>query len=269
ATRVARRDRGHVHAQQPFACAPCLLACALGYAIRPAEYVLHLGPVHDHAHHDIAGGRDLRGSGLRGRFVRAGPRLGLALRVRPHRQLVAGPGHIGGHARAHDPQAQKADSLSHAPGSCASGCPARAPQLVGGPYPPPPGVSMRSRSPGRSLPVTFAGSPRGGSPGTIRLSRPGAPGRPPCAPRGAWRRRSPISEKLISARASISRTTPSPPLCSPSPPDPRRSAYSLTRSGNSRSSASIGVFSVLLIATCTALGPSVSAQAPWPPPSVS
>ena len=45
--------------------------------------------------------------------------------------------------------------------------------------------------------------------------------------------------------------------------------YSTARSGNSSSSASIGVLSVFDIATCTALGPSASAQAPWPPPSVS
>jgi hypothetical protein len=57
------------------------------------------------------------------------------------------------------------------------------------PWPPPPGVSMRRRSPRRSVPDALAGS----SSPFSRL-RPGAPGSPPSAPGGAWRRRSVMSE---------------------------------------------------------------------------
>src|SRR5919199_6068096 len=135
---------------------------------------------------------------------------------------------------------------------------------AGAPCPPPPGVSIRRRVPLRSLPDALGAT---SSPST-RL-RPHAPSPPPSAPGGGWRRRSVSSEYVMSSSASSSRTTPSPPRCSPSPPEPRRSAYSVTRSGNSSSSASTGVFSVLLIATCTPLGPSASGHAPWPPPSVS
>ena len=101
--------------------------------------------------------------------------------------------------------------------------------------PPPPGVSMRSRWPGASVPVSLPGIA-----GRRSGRAPGRPGSPPSAPRGACRRRSAISEKRHLASACSSRTTPSPPRCAPAPPEPRRSAYSVTRSGNSRSSASIG-----------------------------
>ena len=82
--------------------------------------------------------------------------------------------------------------------------------------------------------------------------------RRPRGPRGGWRRRSVISVKRIGASASISRTMPSPPRCAPAPPLPRRSESSRTRSGNSVSSASTGVFRVFDIATWIALGPSAS-----------
>ena len=78
-----------------------------------------------------------------------------------------------------------------------------------------------------------------------------------------------ISVKRIGSSASISRTIPSPPRMAPAPPQPRRTASSRTRSGNSVSSASTGVLSVFDIATWIALGPSASGQAPWPPPIVS
>ena len=87
--------------------------------------------------------------------------------------------------------------------------------------------------------------------------------------RGAWRRRSVISVKVIGSSASISRTIPSPPRWGPSPPLPRRMASSVTRTGYSLSSASTGVLSVFDMATWIALGPSASGQAPWPPPMVS
>ena len=84
----------------------------------------------------------------------------------------------------------------------------------------------------------------------------GAPSPPPAAPRGAVPAALGDQREAHLARAlRSSRTTPSPPRWRPAPPEPRRSAYSITRSGNSRSSASIGVFSVLLIATCTRARP--------------
>ena len=75
--------------------------------------------------------------------------------------------------------------------------------------------------------------------------------------------------KRIGSSASISRTIPSPPRLAPSPPEPRRTASSRTRTGYSFSSASTGVLRVFDIATWIALGPSASGQAPWPPPIVS
>ena len=62
--------------------------------------------------------------------------------------------------------------------------------------------------------------------------------------------------------APVARITPSPPRNEPGPPDPRRSSYRTIRSGNSSSIASIGLFRVLLMATCTALGPGASGHAP-------
>jgi hypothetical protein len=50
---------------------------------------------------------------------------------------------------------------------------------------------------------------------------------------------------------------------------PVRRCQRSTRSGYDSSSASTGVISVFDIATCTPLGPSASAHAPWPPPIVS
>ena len=58
------------------------------------------------------------------------------------------------------------------------------------------------------------------------------------AARGGGARRSARRSSRGAPRSS--RTTPSPPRWRPAPPEPRRSAYSITRSGNSRSSASIG-----------------------------
>jgi hypothetical protein len=59
----------------------------------------------------------------------------------------------------------------------------------GGPNPPPPGVCTHSRCPACSVPVAL---PASASPSS--RSRPRAPASPPAAPRGAWRRRSAISE---------------------------------------------------------------------------
>jgi hypothetical protein len=62
----------------------------------------------------------------------------------------------------------------------------------------------------------------------LSRSHPGCPGSPPFAPCGAWRRRSPTSESRQGSSTRSSRTTPSPPLCSPRPPC--RSRSSLRRS---------------------------------------
>ena len=119
------------------------------------------------------------------------------------------------------------------------------------------------------LALGLEGTSRGSRPSRVMRLRPGRPGPRRAAPGGGTRRRSVSSANVIGSSASISRTTPSPPQWRPAPPDPRLTPYSWTRKGNSTSSASIGVLSVLLIATWTADGPSASGQAPCPPPIVS
>jgi len=56
-----------------------------------------------------------------------------------------------------------------------------------------------------------------------------------------------------SSSTSRSRSMPSPPGCRPAPPLLRRSRWRRTRSGNVRSSASIGVFFVLVNGVDTAV----------------
>src|SRR2546428_4242007 len=89
------------------------------------------------------------------------------------------------------------------------------------PQPPPPGVSIRTTSPGSSSALTL-----GASAAPFKTVRPGAPEPPPAAPPGAWRRRSARTLSSIGANASNSRTTPSPPPPPPppppAPPQPRR-----------------------------------------------
>ena len=62
----------------------------------------------------------------------------------PDRQLEAGAGQVGGHPRAHDPEAEEGDALAHR-----ADHPRRV--GVGRSMPPPPGVSIRSRWPGCEL----------------------------------------------------------------------------------------------------------------------
>ena len=123
---------------------------------------------------------------------------------------------------------------------------------------------MRSRWPGSSVPVLLAGERTPVEQVAPARARPAAVGsaRRAAAALGD-QREGHLGERFELAHDAVAAAV------RPAPPEPRRSAYSTTRSGNSRSSASIGVFSVLLIATCTPLGPSASAHAPWPPPSVS
>src|SRR2546430_16888519 len=98
---------------------------------------------------------------------------------------------------------------------------------------------------------------------------PTDPSPPPLAPLGAWRRRSVNSVTVHGDVTRYRRTMPSPPRCEPPPPDAARSEYSSIRIGEARSSDSIGVLSVLLIPTCTPLGPAALDDAPWPRPRVS
>src|SRR5213076_351426 len=76
----------------------------------------------------------------------------------------------------------------------------------GFPHAPPPGVSMRSTSPGASSVFTLDAT---GVP--FKIVRPAAPCPPSAAPAGSWRRRSASTLSSIGASASNSRTTPSPP----------------------------------------------------------
>src|SRR4029077_11107808 len=72
-------------------------------------------------------------------------------------------------------------------------CPGQPDVYGGSPEPPPPGVSTRSRWPGRRVPAILPGS---GAPSSC--SRPRAPGLPPAAPRGGWRRRPADREEALS-----------------------------------------------------------------------
>ena len=137
--------------------------------------------------------------------------------------------------------------------------------------PPPPGVSIRRRSPGSQPSLAPWRAARSAAlPARISRLRPGAPAPPPAAPRRSDPAALGRAARTPSARAPRSRARP---RRRPRGARRRRSRGAAstrsTRSGNSSSSASIGVLSVLLIATCTAEGPSASGQAPWPPPIVS
>src|SRR2546430_1101476 len=149
---------------------------------------------------------------------------------------------------------READETHHHPVHRASPC-------SGVPQAPPPGVSMRSASPGSSSALTLDAS---GVP--FKIVRPAAPCPPSAAPAGAWRRRSASTLSSTGAYTSNSRTTPSPPDHFPTPALPRRKAYVLSRRGYSISSTSTGVFRVFDIPTCTPDGPGAPWLAPCPPP---
>src|SRR6267143_3766731 len=77
---------------------------------------------------------------------------------------------------------------------------------------------------------------------------PGDPDIPPDNPQGLWHCRSPISEMVDpSASTSVSLIMPSPPRNLPRPPDPRTSSYFFILKGYADSSASTGVFNVLVM----------------------
>src|SRR5215208_1397695 len=83
------------------------------------------------------------------------------------------------------------------------------------PYPPPPGVRIVTTSPASRSRPTF-----GGSSSPLRRFSPTLPGSPPLAPRGGWRRRSVRREREADSRTRTERSMPSPPRCSPPPPEP-------------------------------------------------
>ena len=152
----------------------------------------------------LVGDRLRRRSG--GRRLRAPPLAERAL-------APGGNGVPGGGGRRHPARAPRAARAAAHAG-------------VGGPKPPPPGVSMRTTSPASRSSVALAGTSR-----PLTRLRPGRPGSPPAAPVGARSRRSLRSERRHASSTRSSRTTPSPPWKRPPPPEPRRSSWRSTRSG--------------------------------------
>src|SRR5690606_38144092 len=139
----------------------------------------------------------------------------------------------------------------------------------GGPYPPPPGVSMTRTSPGRtsaeSLPARRTTVPSARS---IRLA-PGAPGSPPAIPYGGTRRCWDRVETVMGSRKRIRRTAPSPPGHRPAPPLPVRTANSSRRTGSRHSSTSGSVRRELVMWVCTTEAPGKPSPAPDPEATVS
>ena len=158
----------------------------------PSSTARDLIAVDDHADHDVAGRAATSAAVVSSALApcSAAQRAGLAGSMRPDRQREAGAAQVGGHARAHDPKPQEAHALAAALlrhwGALFRACP----------NPPPPGARCAAALPAGSVPVILPGSSR-----SSRRLRPRAPGAPPWAPGGAWRRRSVISEKLISCSA--------------------------------------------------------------------
>src|SRR5262249_12928195 len=99
------------------------------------------------------------------------------------------------------------------------------------PNPPPPGVSITNLSPAAmsaaavALSVSMRPSAR-----TTRFT-PGLAGSPPFNPAGGTRRRLERMFARIGSRKRTCRSTPSPPLCRPSPPEPRRIAKRSSSTG--------------------------------------
>src|SRR4051794_41790320 len=86
-------------------------------------------------------------------------------------------------------------------------------QSFGGePNPPPPGVSMRSRSPAASSPSAFDGMGR-----PLSRSRPGAPASPPSLPTGGGRPRPPLRGGGMGSVGPPAPTEPPPPPPRPAP----------------------------------------------------
>ena len=86
------------------------------------------------------------------------------------------------------------------------------------PHPPPPGLSIRIRSPLRKRALNFPGRVCF-EPSARRIcALPTAPLAPPVNPHGGYSRRSANNVASASVRTSISRTTPSPPRNLPGSP---------------------------------------------------
>jgi hypothetical protein len=101
----------------------------------------------------------------------------------------------------------------------------------GTPYPPAPGVSIRSLSP-TFHPVLHRPPMLTKVPfSRTRRFRPQLPGSPPSKPYGCRTRRSLNMLTVSGRRGSNSRTTPSPPLCFPLPPLPFRIENSRSTTG--------------------------------------
>ncbi len=90
------------------------------------------------------------------------------------------------------------------------------------PYPPPPGVSITNTSPG-DIEVEPMWSSRSTRP-SARSTRlmPGLPGEPPAIPNAPLCRPLDRIDAVIGSRNRTRRMPPSPPRCSPSPPEPWR-----------------------------------------------
>ena len=208
AARVRGPDRRHVHAQQPRArgldrrpCSPSSTEATCS----PSTTMLTTMSLRAATSAGVASAV---------RAVLGGPALGLAGRVRPDGQREAGAREVGGHARAHDPQAEEADRRGLA-GS------ARRPQharIL-------PHRAFRCAAAARAAACRslLRGQRRGRRADRARS----APGCPPSAPRGRVAAALGDQREASSrSSASSSRTTPSPPRWRPAPPEPRRSAYS-------------------------------------------
>src|SRR5438270_6358864 len=137
------------------------------------------------------------------------------------------------------------------------------------PKPPPPGVSITNRSPGcisaEAVALSISTLP------SVRSTqlRPACASAPPSMPLGGTRRRLARMLARIGSRRVTARTTPSPPRCAPSPPEPRRIANWSSLIGSRVSSISGSVRRLLVMCVWPALVPSWSGPAPDPPAIVS
>src|SRR4030095_8992601 len=114
------------------------------------------------------------------------------------------------------------------------------------PQPPPPGVSILTRSPASSSQLPFDPILHW-RPSRMIAAVPGFPLSPPDRPYGLRLRLSASNDMCAGANVSISRMTPSPPFRFPFPPEPLRILYSRTRKGYAYSSASAGVFRLFVM----------------------
>ena len=169
---------------------------------------------------------------------------------------------------------------------------------VGWPHPPPPGVSIRRRSPLPMRTVAFpptlisrvvgesptSASPSSSRPCLIQVLRPSAPGKPPSRPYGPRVRRyenksdfwtwiikqtkSSTSDRIDTCKGSknsSSRIAPSPPWNLPAPEEPWRSPKVCTSTGYRRSSNSTSPIRVLVMCVWTPDVPCQVGPAPEPP----